>query len=107
MYINPDTLSNQSTPAPGLLPLTEEQEAIYLQYNGFVKLTIEDVAVQDSGNDYTVQKRITNMEPDTEAWESWKQAEEEKPPVEPTLTLEERTATLEEALNMILDGVTE
>ena len=72
MYINPVTLSNQSTPAPGLLPLTAEQEATYLQYNGFVKLTIEDVAVQDSGNDYTVQKRITKLEPDTEAWEAWK-----------------------------------
>lgn len=72
MYINPVTLSNQSIPAPGLLPLTAEQEATYLQYNGFVKLTIEDVAVHDSGNDYTVQKRITNMEPDTEAWEAWK-----------------------------------
>lgn len=72
MYINPVTLSNQSNPAPGLLPLTAEQEAIYLQYNGFVKLTIEDVAVQDSGNNYTVQKRITKLEPDTEAWEAWK-----------------------------------
>lgn len=105
MYINPITLSNQSTPAPGLLLLTPEQEATYLQYNGFVKLTIEDVAVQDSGNDYTVQKRITNLEPDTEAWEAWKQAEAEKPPVLAQPTQEERLAALESAMLSMM-GVT-
>lgn len=98
MYINPVTLSNQSTPAHCLLPLTAEQEATYLQYNGFVKLTIEDVAVQDSGNDYTVQKRITKLEPDTEAWEAWKAEEAAKTPAAPTPTLEERTAALESAM---------
>lgn len=92
MYINPNTLSNQSNPAPGLLPLTAEQEAMYLQYNGFVRITSTDPAV---------------IEPDTEAWDAWKQAEAEKPPVVEQPTLEERTAALEEALNMILDGVTE
>lgn len=98
MYINPVTLSNQSNPAPGLLPLTAEQEAMYIQYNGFVKLTIEDVAVQDSGNGYTVQKRITKLEPDTESWEAWKAAEAEKPPVVAKPTLEERTTALEAAM---------
>ena len=39
MYIDPVTLSNQSNPAPGLLPLTAEQEAMYLQYNGFIRIT--------------------------------------------------------------------
>lgn len=53
MYINPVTLSNQSNPAPGLLPLTAEQEAIYLQYNGFVRITSADPVA---------------IEPDTEAW---------------------------------------
>ena len=103
MYINPVTLSNQSTPAPGLLPLTAEQEATYIQYNGFVKLTIEDVAVQDSGNDYTVQKRITKLEPDTEAWEAWKSSIPPETP--PAPTLEERTAALEAAMLSML-GVT-
>ena len=98
MYIDPKTLNVQSTPASGLLPLSGEQEAVYTQYNGFVKLTIEDVAVQDSGNDYTVQKRITNLEPDTEAWEVWKAEEAAKPPDIPTPTLEERTAALESAM---------
>ena len=83
MYINPTTLSNQSNPAPGLLPLTAEQEAIYLQYNGFVRITSTDPVT---------------LEPDTEAWEAWKAAEAEKPPVVAKPTLEERTAALEAAM---------
>lgn len=96
MYINPVTLSNQSNPAPGLLPLTEEQFTLYKQYNGFVKLTIEDVAVQDSGNDCTVQKRISKLEPDTESWEAWKSSL--PPETAPQPTLEERTSALEAAI---------
>ena len=74
MYINPETLSNQSTPAPGLLELTSEQEAIYLQCNGFVKITSTDPV---------------EIEADTEAWEAWKQAEAEKPVVPPAPTADE------------------
>lgn len=83
MYINPTTLSNQSNPAPGLLLLTAEQEATYLQYNGFVRITSTDPVT---------------LEPDTEAWEAWKAAEAEKPPVVAKPTLEERTAALEAAM---------
>lgn len=90
MYINPETLSNQSTPAPGLLPLTPEQEATYLQYNGFIRITSTDPVT---------------IEPDTEAWEAWKQAEAEKPPVVAKPTLEERTAALESAMLSMM-GVT-
>ena len=75
MYINPDTLSNQSTPAPGLLPLTEEQFTLYKQYNGFIRITSTDPVT---------------IEPDTEAWEAWKQAEAEKPPVVEQPTAEEQ-----------------
>lgn len=57
MYINPITLSNQSIPAPGLLELTPEQEAVYLQYNGFIIITSTDPV---------------EIEPNTEAWEAWK-----------------------------------
>ena len=57
MYIHPETLSNQSTPAPGLFELTPEQEAIYLQYNGFITITSTDPV---------------EIEPNTEAWEAWK-----------------------------------
>ena len=81
MYINPVTLSNQSNPAPGLLPLTAEQEATYLQYNGFVRITSTDPVT---------------LEPDTEAWEAWKSSL--PPETAPQPTLEERTAALEAAM---------
>ena len=90
MYINPVTLSNQSNPSPGLLPLTAEQEAMYLQYNGFVRITSTDPVT---------------IEPDTEAYEAWKAEEAAKPPVTPTPTIEERTAALEAAMLSML-GVT-
>lgn len=83
MYINPVTLSNQSNPAPGLLLLTEDQEAMYLQYNGFVRIISTDPVT---------------LEPDTEAWEAWKAAEAEKPPAVEQPTLEERTSALEAAM---------
>lgn len=88
MYINPVTLSNQSNPAPGLLPLTAEQEATYLQYNGFVRITSTDPVT---------------LEPDTEAWEAWKASI--PPETAPQPTLEERTAALEAAMLSMM-GVT-
>lgn len=57
MYIHPETLSNQSTCAPGLIELTDEQFNLYLQYNGFITITSTDPVT---------------IEPDTEAWEAWK-----------------------------------
>ena len=74
MYIDPITRCNQSTPGPGLLELTPEQEAVYLEYNGFVRIVSTDPVVID---------------PDTEAWEAWKQAEAEKPVVPPAPTADE------------------
>lgn len=88
MYINPETLSNQSTLAPGLLELTPEQEATYLQYNGFVRVISTDPV---------------EIEPDTEAWEAWKAAEAEKPPVVAKPTLEERTTALEAAMLSMME----
>jgi hypothetical protein len=90
MYINPVTLSNQSTPAPGLLPLTAEQEAIYLQYNGFVRVISTDPV---------------EIEPDIEAWESWKAEEAGKAQVVQPPTLEERLTALE-LLQLSQMGVT-
>lgn len=69
MYLNPETLSNQSHWASGLIELTSEQEQIYLQYNGFV-LVAED---EESGNGYSIT-------PDTDKWEAWKA--EQPDPVE-------------------------
>ena len=75
MYINPVTLSNQSNPAPGLLELTAEQEALYRQYNGFIRIISTDPVT---------------IEPDTAAWEAWKAAETEKPPIPQMPTPEEQ-----------------
>lgn len=71
MYLNPKTLGNQSTYAPGLLPLTPEQEQLYLEHNGFVRIVSTDPI---------------EIEADTEAWEAWKAAEEVKAtiPIPPT-----------------------
>ena len=63
MYINPKTLSNQSTPAPGLILLTKEQETLYIQYNGHVTITKE---TDEAG---AVSYKV---EPNLEAWEAWK-----------------------------------
>lgn len=82
LYIDPKTMSNQSTHAPGLLELTAEQETMYLKYNGFVKITSTDPV---------------EIEPDTEAWEVWK-AEEAAKEQEVQPTLEERTSALEAAM---------
>lgn len=68
MYIDPITRCNQSTPAPGLLELTPEQEKLYLEHNGFVRVLSTNPVV---------------IEPDLEAWEAWKKAEAEKPEPEP------------------------
>jgi len=91
MYINPETMSNQSTPADGLLELSEEQEAVYTKYNGFVKITSTDPVT---------------IEPDTEKWEAWKAEEAKKPPAIEQPTLEERTSALESAMLSMM-GVTQ
>ena len=110
MYINPNPNSSgaypapQSNKAPGLLPLTEEQSALVVRYNGFV--TITETEDQETG------ATVYSVEPNVEAWGAWKASlpPEEEPA--PTLndrvsTLETDTADLQEALNMILTGVTE
>ena len=83
MYLNPEKLTNQSTPAQGLLPLTAEQEQTYLQYNGFIKIISTDPV---------------EIEPDVEAWEAWKAEESAKPQPEQQPTLEERTSAIEAVL---------
>lgn len=72
----------QSNPAPGLLPLTDEQAAMVTEYNGFVTIT-------------ETEEGIT-VEPNTEAWEAWKSS---LPPETPTThTAEERLSALESAM---------
>lgn len=83
-YPNP-----KNQPFPGCIALNDEQAALFFEYNGFV--TVE-------GD--TVTANVA-------AWEAWKASLPEPESVEPELSAEERIAELEEALEMILSGVTE
>lgn len=83
--------AGKNQPFPGCIPLTDEQAAIFKQYNGFVTVS--------KGADGE-----TAINPNAEAWETWKAVH---PEPEPAQTLEERVDELGEALDMILTGVTE
>lgn len=88
----------KNQPFPGCVPLTDEQAAIFRQYNGFVTVTTE--------TDEAGAVSIT-VEPNTKAWEAWKASLPSTFTETTTQTLEERVDELDEALNMILTGVTE
>nr|DAE59963.1 MAG TPA: hypothetical protein [Caudoviricetes sp.] len=45
MYINPTTLSNQSNKAPGLIFLSPEQEKMYLDNHGCIKVVSQEPVV--------------------------------------------------------------
>lgn len=92
MYLNPETLSNQSHWVPGLIELTPEQEQVYIQHNGFVLVT-ED---EESENGYSIT-------PDTDKWEAWKA---EQPA--PTETVKEaKIEELSVACNNAIDAGTQ
>lgn len=79
-------------PFPGCVPLTDEQSATFLQYNGFVTITARVEVIED---DFT--RTVYDVEPNTEAWEAWKASLPAETEPEPTDT---------EVLNTLL-GVTE
>lgn len=92
----------QSNPFKGAIPLTDEQAQMVVDYNGFVTITSsEEVIVED------FTKTVYEVTPNLEAWEAWKATLPPDPEPEPAQTLEERVNELDEALNMILTGVTE
>lgn len=64
-YPNP-----KNQPFPGCIELSDEQAAVFFEYNGFVTVTTEPVTV----------------EPNVEAWEEWKASLPE-----PTEPKEEKT----------------
>nr|DAW43768.1 MAG TPA: Protein of unknown function (DUF3807) [Caudoviricetes sp.] len=78
----------KNQPFPGCIPLTDEQAAIFRQYNGFVIVTPS--TDNHGATSYTV-------EPNTEAWEAWKATLPPETDPEPTDT---------EVLNILL-GVKE
>lgn len=74
--------AGKNQPFPGCIPLTDDQAAIFKQYNGFVILS--------EGDDGE-----TIVTPNTEAWEAWKAEQEAQPEPEPTPTMDERVSALE------------
>lgn len=96
-YINPTPNPSgaypapQSNPAPGLIPLTEEQAATVLEYNGFVTITSEEEVIED---DFT--RTVYTVTPNTGAWEEWKVSLPPEPEPEPTQ--EDRLSALESAM---------
>ena len=89
----------QSTPYEGAIPLTEEQAATLVQYNGFVTITSHEETVVD---DFT--RTVYTVEPDLEAWEAWKAEEAEKPEPEPEpeyVTYGELAAAIREGVNAV------
>lgn len=78
----------QSNPFPGCLPLTDEQAAVLVQYNGFVTITQEP--------DEEIEGSSVTVTPDLEAWEEWKESLPPEPEPEPSV--EERVTNLETAI---------
>lgn len=72
----------QSSPAPGLLPLSDEQAQMVVEYNGFVTITETEDGI--------------TVEPNIEAWEAWKANLPPEAPPQPAA--EERLAALESAM---------
>lgn len=79
MYLNPETLSNQSNYASDLIFLTEEQEAMYIQYSGFVTVKSTDPVI---------------IEPDIEAWEKRKAEQPAPKPETPNMAVQMQAAMM-------------
>lgn len=71
----------QSNPFKGAIPLTDEQAATVLQYNGFVTITSHEEPIVD---DFT--RTVYEITPNTEAWEAWKESLPPEPKPEPQAT---------------------
>lgn len=69
----------QSNPAPGLLPLTDEQAAMVTQYNGYVTITSSEEEYEEG-----FFRTVYEVAPNTEAWEAWKASLPPDPEPEPT-----------------------
>lgn len=59
----------QSNPFPGAIPLTDEQVETVVDYNGFVTITSHEEEYEEG-----FFRTVYTVEPDTEAWEAWKES---------------------------------
>ena len=86
----------QSNPFNGAIPLTDEQTATVIQYNGFVTITSHEEEYEEG-----FFRTVYGVTPNTEAWEAWKAGLPPAPEPEPVKlgpNLEDRVAGIEDAI---------
>lgn len=71
----------QSNAFPGAIPLTDEQAQMVVDYNGFVNVTSHEEEYEEG-----FFRTVYTVEPNTEAWEEWKESLPPEPEPEPTDT---------------------
>lgn len=104
MYLNTAITSEgaygppQSNPFPGAIPLTDEQAETVVDYNGFVTITSHEEEYEEG-----FFRTVYTVEPNTEAWEEWKESLPPEPEPEP----EPEYVTYAELAKAIREGVNE
>lgn len=88
----------QSNPFPGAIPLTDEQAQMVVDYNGFVNVTSHEEEYEEG-----FFRTVYTVEPNTEAWEAWKESLPPEPEPEP----EPEYVTYAELAKAIREGVNE
>jgi hypothetical protein len=88
----------QSNPFPGAIPLTDEQAETVVDYNGFVTITSHEEEYEEG-----FFRTVYTVEPNTEAWEEWKESLPPEPEPEP----EPEYVTYAELAKAIREGVNE
>lgn len=98
LRVNPNGMQSppQSNPAPGLIPLTDEQAQMVVDYNGFVTITSREEEYEEG-----FFRTVYEVTPNIEAWEEWKVSLPPEPEPEPTQ--EERLAALESAMLAMME----
>lgn len=69
----------QSNPFKDAIPLTDEQAQMVVDYNGFVNVTSHEEEYEEG-----FFRTVYTVEPNTEAWEEWKESLPPEPEPEPT-----------------------
>ena len=88
----------QSNPFPGAIPLTDEQAETVIHFNGFVNVTSSEEEYEEG-----FFRTVYTVEPNTEAWEAWKESLPPEPEPEP----EPEYVTYAELAKAIREGVNE
>jgi hypothetical protein len=89
----------QSNPFKDAIPLTDEQAETVIQYNGFVTITSSEEEYEEG-----FFRTIYTVEPNTEAWEAWKESLPPEPEPEPAteyVTYGELAAAIWEGVNAV------